>query len=67
MFTHFGGKLFVVFLMMLHPTQGLEPPVFAKSAMNDGAGGIPRASGAINESPFAGKGAARFFAFILNS
>ena len=45
-----GENLFVVLLMMLHPTQELEPPVFAKSAMKDGAGGIPRASGAIDEA-----------------
>ena len=25
-FTHFGGNLFIVLLMMLHPTQELEPP-----------------------------------------
>ena len=39
-----------VLLMTLHPTQELEPPVFAESAMKNGAGGIPRASGVIDEA-----------------
>ena len=36
--------------MMLYPTQELEPPVFAEFAVKDGADGIPRASGAIDEA-----------------
>ena len=45
--------------------QELKPPVFVGSDKNGTADGIPQASSDL--SPFAGMGAVRFFAFILNS